>query len=96
MPSTDHCFLQFYNPNNFWSAVQVMKLLNLKILPGNVRRPKSDRISSSALCSRMTPIKVTSNLLHCFVRENTLNLEVHSISGPQILYPNNTAKLLRC
>jgi len=73
-----------------------MKLLNLKILPGNVRRPKSDRISSSALCSRMTPIKVTSNLLHCFVGENTQNVEVHSISGPQFLYPINTAKLLRC
>ena len=70
-----------------------MKFLNLKILPGTVRRPKLDRISSSVLCFRMTPICVRSILLHCFVVENTQNVEVHSISGPHCLYPIITAKI---
>ena len=73
-----------------------MKLLNLNILPGNARRSKSDRISSSALCTRMTPIKVSAILFHWYVGENNQNVEVISNSGPHFLYPIIRAKLLRC
>jgi len=70
-PSHMILFLQFYNPNNFLSAVQVMKHLNLKILAGIVRRHKSDLISS-ALCSRITLINVP---FYCIVlKEKTLEM----------------------